>query len=89
MDGAVLDAAFRLPQPQAGQVALGSAALASGDQVVLIVARVMPGQQEALSPEERKTLIQQLAQQAGSAQFDGLLDSVRTRTKVVTYNDRL
>lgn len=89
MDGAVLDAAFRLPQPQAGQVALGSAALANGDQVVLIVARVVPGQQDALSADERKTLVQQMAQQAGSAQFDGLLDSVRTRTKVVTYNDRL
>ena len=50
---------------------------------------VAPGQKDALSEEERKTLAQQLAQQTGSGQFDKLLDSVRTRTKVVTYSDRL
>ena len=33
--------------------------------------------------------MQQLAQQTGSVQFDGLLDSVRAKTKVVMYSDRL
>ena len=89
VDGAVLDVAFRLPQPDAGKVALGSTALANGDQVVLEVVRVVPGQKDALSEDERKTLAQQLAQQTGSDQFDKLLDSVRTKTKVVTYSDRL
>ncbi|MBS1222944.1 MAG: hypothetical protein H6R23_2564, partial [Proteobacteria bacterium] len=81
--------AFRLPQPVAGKVALGSTALANGDQVVLEVIRVVPGQKDALSEQERKTLVQQLAQQTGSDQFDKLLDSIRTRTKVTTYSDRL
>ena len=63
--------------------------LANGDQVLLEVIRVVPGQKEALSEEERKALLQQLAQQTGSEQFDKLLDSLRTRTKVVTYSDRL
>ena len=49
----------------------------------------MPGQKDALSEQERKTLGQQLAQQTGSDQFDKLLDSIRTRTKVTTYSDRL
>jgi peptidyl-prolyl cis-trans isomerase D len=89
VDRAVLEVAFRLPKPEAGQVALGSTALANGDQVLLEVIRVAPGQKDALSEEERKTLVQQLAQQTGSDQFDKLLDSVRTRTKVVTYSDRL
>jgi peptidyl-prolyl cis-trans isomerase D len=89
VDAAVLDAAFRLPQPGAGQVALGAAALASGDQVVLEVIRVAPGQKDALSEDERKTLAQQLAQQTGSGQFDKLLDSQRIKTKVVTHADRL
>ena len=44
---------------------------------------------EMLSEDERKTLAQQLAQRAGADEFDKLLDSVRVRTKVVTYNDRL
>jgi peptidyl-prolyl cis-trans isomerase D len=89
VDRAVLDVAFRLPQPVAGKVALGSTALANGDQVVLEVIRVVPGQKDALSEQERKTLVQQLAQQTGSDQFDKLLDSIRTRTKVTTYSDRL
>ena len=89
VDRAVLATAFRLPQPEAGKVALGSIALANGDQVVLEVAQVIPGQKEALSEEERKSIAQQLAQQTGSGQFEGLADSVRIKTKVVTYGDRL
>ena len=89
VDRAVLDVAFRLPQPEAGKVTLGSTALANGDQVLLEVIRVVPGQKDALSEAERKMLVQQLAQQTGSDQFDKLLDSVRAKTKVVTYSDRL
>jgi peptidyl-prolyl cis-trans isomerase D len=70
-------------------VTLGSAALANGDQAVLVVARVVAGQKDALSEDERKALAQQLAQQTGSGQFEGLLDSVRVKTKVVMYSDRL
>lgn len=89
VDAAVLDAAFRLPQPEAGKVALGATALASGDQVVLEVIRVAPGQKDALSEDERKALTQQLAQQTGSGQFDKLLDSQRIKTRIVTHADRL
>ena len=89
LDNAVLTAAFRLPQPEEGKVALGSTTLANGDQVVLVVARVVPGQKDALSEDERKALAQQLTQQIGSGQFAGLLDSVRVKTKVVMYSDRL
>ncbi len=89
VDRAVLTTAFRLPQPEAGQVALGSTALANGDQVVLEVAQVVPGQKDALSEEERKSIAQQLTQQAGTGQFEGLVDSVRVKSKVVTYSDRL
>lgn len=89
VDRTVLATAFRLPQPETGKVALGSIALANGDQVVLEVAQVIPGQKDALSEEERKSIAQQLTQQAGSGQFEGLVDSARIKTKVVTYGDRL
>ena len=89
VDSAVLATAFRLPQPGVGQVALGSATLANGDQAVLEVLRVTPGRPDTVSEDERKALAQQLAQQTGSEQFDGLLNSVRVKTKVVTYSDRL
>jgi peptidyl-prolyl cis-trans isomerase D len=89
VEAAILDLAFRLPQPEAGKAALGVATLANGDQAVLAVIRVMPGQKDALSGDERKALAQQLAQQIGSRQFESLLDSQRSKTKVVTYADRL
>jgi len=89
MDRAVLEEAFRLPQPGAAQIALGSAALANGDQAVLAVVRVVPGARDALSEKERKALTQQLAQQNGSEQFASLLESLRAKAKIVTYNDRL
>ena len=89
VDAAILDLAFRLPQPETGKAALGVATLANGDQAVLAVIRVMPGQKDALSGDERKALAQQLAQQIGSRQFESLLDSQRGKTKVVTYADRL
>ena len=89
VDSAVLDTVFRLPSPEAGKVSLGSTALANGDQAIVVVARVAPGPKDTLSEEERKALAQQLAQQTGSGQFEGLLDSVRVKTKVVMYNDRL
>ncbi|MEI2741618.1 MAG: SurA N-terminal domain-containing protein [Candidatus Competibacter sp.] len=88
-DRAVLTAAFRLPQPEPGKMALGSTPLANGDQAVLAVTRVVPGGKEAFSEDERKTLSQQLAQQAGGSQFNGLLESVRNKVKVVSHIDRL
>ncbi|MDS4042210.1 MAG: SurA N-terminal domain-containing protein [Candidatus Competibacter sp.] len=89
VDPAVLAAAFRLPLPDTGKVALGSTALTDGDQVVLEVARVVAGPKDVLTDEERGKLARQLATQTGSGQFDKLLDSLRTKTKVVTYSDRL
>ncbi|MFO1371017.1 MAG: SurA N-terminal domain-containing protein [Candidatus Competibacteraceae bacterium] len=89
VDNAVLKTAFQLPQPEAGKVALGSTALRNGDQVVLMVVQVVPGRKDALSEDERKALAQQLATQTGSGEFSKLLDSLRIKTKVVTYNDRL
>lgn len=89
LDRAILATAFRLAQPGAGQIALGSAALANGDQVLLAVSGVKPGAQDALSQDERKMLAQQLAQQVGNTQFDSLLTSIRAKTKVVMHSDRL
>ena len=89
VDPTVLDVAFRLPQPEAGKVALGATALGNGDWVVLEILRVVPGQKDALPEDQRKALAQQLAQRMGSDQFEKLLGSVRAKTKVVTYSDRL
>lgn len=89
VDAAILDVAFHLPQPETGKVAIGTTALANHDQVVLEVMRVVPGQKDARSEDEHKALAQQLAQQAGSEQFESLLNSQRLQTKIVTHADRL
>ena len=89
VDRAVLEEAFRLPQPTEGQMALGTAQLANGDQVVLTVTRVTPGAADALSADERKRLNQQLSQQAGSEQFESLLENLRTLSKIVLHSERL
>jgi peptidyl-prolyl cis-trans isomerase D len=89
VDRTVLDAAFRLPQPEAGQMALGSVILTNGDQAVLGVTQVVPGRLDAFSEEERQILTRQLAQQMGVEQFDSLLASLRQNTKIVTYPNRM
>ncbi|TVR62450.1 MAG: peptidylprolyl isomerase [Candidatus Competibacteraceae bacterium] len=89
VDRTVLDAAFRLPQPEAGQMALGSVILTNGDRAVLGVTQVVPGRLDAFSEEERQILTRQLAQQMGVEQFDSLLASLRQNTKIVTYPNRM
>ncbi len=89
VDRAVLDAAFRLPRPEAGQLALGVATLANGDQAVLGVTKVVHGQLEAFSEQERQVLTQQLTRQMGMEQFESLLASLRQNAKVVAYTERL
>ena len=89
VDSALLAAAFRLPQPGAEQISLGSSALANGDQAVLAVVRAVPGAADAVSAAERQQLTQQLAQQAGTGDFARLLESVQSKTKIVLYSDRL
>ena len=89
VDRTVLDAAFRLPQPEAGQMALGSVILTNGDRAVLGVTQVVPGRPDAFSEEERQILTRQLAQQMGVEQFDSLLASLRHNTKIVTYPNRM
>ncbi|PIE83703.1 MAG: hypothetical protein CSA09_00190 [Candidatus Contendobacter odensis] len=89
VDRSVLNTAFRLPKPQENKVALGEVALENGDQVILEVMKVVPGKKNALSADERKALNQQLIQQTGLRQFQGLVDSIRAKTSVVVYEDRL
>jgi peptidyl-prolyl cis-trans isomerase D len=89
VEPAVLSAAFSLPHPIFGKVAFGSTVLANGDHVLLEVARVLQGQKDSISDWERRSLIEQLVKRTGSSQFRGLLEGLRTRINVVTYNDRI
>jgi peptidyl-prolyl cis-trans isomerase D len=89
VDRALLEEAFRLPAPAEGEVTTGTAALTNGDRAVVVVKNVVAGNKEHYPEAERKSLAQRLTQQAGAVQFQGLLDSLRSQTKIVIYDDRL
>ena len=89
VDSALLAAAFRVPQPAAEQISLGSSTLAAGDQAVFAVVRVVAGATDAVAEAERQQLSKQFAQQIGAADFAQLLESVQAKTKIILYSDRL
>ncbi len=89
VDSAILREAFRLPQPAADKLAVGSAQLANGDQAAIAVSRVVPGEVGKMQEAERKALAQQLAQQVGQTEFDGFLESLQKRIPIVTHQDKL
>jgi peptidyl-prolyl cis-trans isomerase D len=89
VDRGLLAEAFRLPAPAEGEVTTGTAALTNGDRAVVVVKNVVAGNKERYPEAERKSLAQRLTQQAGAVQFQGLLDSLRSQTKIVIYDDRL
>lgn len=89
IEDAVLTEAFRLPEPEEGEVSVGTATLADGDQALVFVNQVLPGDPADMPPAERTALAQRLAGQRGTDQFEALLDSLREQAKVVIYRERL
>jgi peptidyl-prolyl cis-trans isomerase D len=89
VDKVLLQQAFRLPKPETGRLSLGSAELNNGDHTVVAVNRLEPGKVADFQESERKVLARRLAEQIGSAEFQGWLAALRAQTQVVTYKDRL
>jgi peptidyl-prolyl cis-trans isomerase D len=89
LDNALLKEVFRLPLPEAGKPSVGSVQLANGDQAVIVISRVVPGEAGKLQETERKTLAQQLARQTGTTEFEGFLDSLRKKIPIVMHQDKL
>ncbi|MFO1431110.1 MAG: SurA N-terminal domain-containing protein [Candidatus Competibacteraceae bacterium] len=88
LDTQVLQDAFRLPPP-AAKPTLGTAQLAAGDQAVLAISRVVPGDAEKMPEAERKALAQQLTTQTGATELEGFLQSLRQRIPIVVHQDKL
>ena len=87
VDRNVLNAAFNLTLPQQDKLPISTATLNNGDQAVITINQVVPGEQS--DPEQRKTLAQRLSDQTGSTQFQEFASSLRAETPVVIYSDRL
>ena len=87
VDRGILTAAFQLPPPTQDKPSIDSATLVTGDQAVISVTQIVPGEQT--DPEQRKALARQLTNQSGTAQFQNLVNSLRDQTPVTIYSDRL
>lgn len=89
VDQPVLAEAFRLPRPGQGERSVGSVRLANGDQALIVVTRVVPGEMDDLPQAERQVLEARLSRQQGLAQFEGLVESLREQTDIVVYEDNI
>ncbi len=85
----LLAEAFRVTAPVDGQVSAGQVELPDGDWAVFVIDELEPGKLTDLPEAQRAALAQRLASQQGLEQFQSLLDSLRGKTTVVTYPDRL
>lgn len=85
----VLQQAFRLPKPSAGEPSRARVELPQGDQVLLAVTAVQEGTAEALEPEQRERLVQQLEALYGDAAIAGFVQALREEAEVTIYEDRL
>jgi len=89
IDADLMKEAFRLPPPVAAKPTIGAAQLATGDQAVLAIGRVVPGEVGKMPEAERKALAQQLTTQIGAAEFAGFLEGLRQRIPIVVHQDKL
>ncbi|MEO6264363.1 MAG: peptidylprolyl isomerase, partial [Luteimonas sp.] len=88
-DAAASEAMFVVPPPAADKVSPGKAVLADGRIVVFAVGKVVPGDPNEATAEQKAALQQQLAQMAGVDDAEGLVRTLRKRMKITVAEDRL
>ncbi len=81
LPGEVVSVAFSLPEPSSGAVR-ERAMLSGGDEAVVFVDAVEPGDPEELPTEERERLRDQLIQQRAQAEFNAYTTTVRENASV-------
>lgn len=81
LPGEVVSVAFSLPEPSSG-TARERAMLSGGDEAVVFVDAVEPGDPEELPPEERERLREQLIEQRAQAEFNAYTTTVRENASV-------
>lgn len=82
LEGAILDAAFRLPAPDADAVSSDSVALRSGDQVVVVLYTVTDGDPAAVDEAGREQVRKQLLRAASNAASEAAMAGVRGRMEI-------
>jgi len=82
----VVATAFRLPRPTAGGESYGETLLGDGDAAVIALKEVKDGSTEGNRAED---LGRAVAQIYGRGFYEAVVDSLRRRTEVQVYGDRL
>lgn len=80
--GEITARAFELAAPERGKPLLAQFATSNGDQVVLQLRAVRPGQFAQQSAEQRGALLQQLASLSGSAELAAVQELLTDKAKV-------
>jgi peptidyl-prolyl cis-trans isomerase D len=77
-----LTAAFGLPKPAAGVVLREQVALANGNQAVIVLSGVMPGEPSSMTQAERDQRQRQLADQSAGAELESYVGNLRAQATV-------
>lgn len=86
VDRAVLDAAFRLPRPAAGQSSREQVKLPNGDVAVLVATTVQDADWATAPEEERRREIARLREAAAGAEFAAYRADLQKRLEVEVVN---
>ena len=79
----LLTAAFQAPDPASGGRTVETVALDNGNQAVLVVTAVKPGDATALDEQARKQQMQALSREDGNAEFAAYMANLRKQAKIV------
>lgn len=90
IDPVILDALFAMPRPaDDGQQVLEGVTLLGGDYAVIALREVIDGDPQSIRGGERVANRDAIAGLRGQLAIEGMLESLRERSKVRVYEDRL
>lgn len=89
VDARLLAAIFRASKPAADSEEFGSSVTQSGDYAVFSVSAVIPGRPETIPLPDRDARKQQLANQAGAADFTAFLGALQSRADIALNEEVL
>ena len=78
----ILSAAFQVPDPSVSGRSVETVALDNGDQAVLLVTAIKPGDVSSLKDDDRKKQMKDLAHADGAAEFGAYLAYLRQQAKI-------
>ncbi|MDX1432556.1 MAG: SurA N-terminal domain-containing protein [Gammaproteobacteria bacterium] len=88
-DAAVLETAFHMPRPAAGETVYDGVATGAGDFVIVALEQVVDGDPQAAPKDERDAAAESLALSQGRNDYQSVVRELRDEAKVEIYRDNL